>query len=330
MLLSILLSLQIVVYDELEPAFPDVVFTQAGEQDAKFESASSIDMPAAIHVFVPASSGEKVSLEFSHYRFTSTSGEGGAAGNTRSAIPSLSISRLHSVPVEENTGLGSRTEQFEGKKNPHVIRRAPFRVFDPIEPLTHTELGFSAIAEEGGVGFRIQVSPDQAGSLGIDFDIKVGDWKSGDDIYKLRWDITTYNFKLIPRNEYGFNYTNWFSLQEIEQRHNLELWSEDFWTMLGKYADLMAYGGQDTFWLRWTDFYKISEDGDWTLNSARLERYVSLFLDAGFHWIEGAPIASRPNGDWSSPWLKLSLGGVPATSDEGEAIILIFILIAFV
>ena len=43
---------------------------------------------------------------------------------------------IEPVPVEENTGLDSRTEQFQGKINPYVIRRAPFDVFEIIYPLS--------------------------------------------------------------------------------------------------------------------------------------------------------------------------------------------------
>ncbi len=202
-----------------------------------------------------------------------------------------------------------------------MIRRAPFRVFDAIEPLpdltrSSKELRVAAIAQRGGVAFRFQLTPEKPGETTLTFDVKVGD-----KTQSLDWDIQTHNVELIPRSDYGFNYTNWFSLHEIKTRHNLELWSDDFWTMLGKYADLMAYGGQDTFWLRWTDFFMISESGDWVLLTERLARYVELFLDAGFDWIEGAPIASRPNGDWSLPWLKLNIGGVPASGEECEAII---------
>ena len=330
--LSIFLSLQIVVYDELEAAFPDVVYAQALAQepaaDNGYTSDAIIGSPVAIHAFVPAKDGEEVTVEFRGYRFAPPADDSLpepvhslSAGNTRESYPSLFISRLHSVPVEENTGLGSRTEQFEGLENPHVIRRAPFRVFDAIEPLpdltrSSKELIVTAIAKRGGVAFRFQLTPEKPGETTLTFDVKVGD-----KTQSLDWDIQTHNVELIPRSDYGFNYTNWFSLHEIKTRHNLELWSEDFWTMLGKYADLMAYGGQDTFWLRWTDFFMISESGDWILLTERLARYVELFLDAGFDWIEGAPIASRPNGDWSLPWLKLNIGGVPATGEEGEVII---------
>jgi hypothetical protein len=335
MLITLVFTLsQIVIFDELEPAFPDTVYSLAtgGASAYGYRSDTAVRMPAAIHAFVPAADGEEVTVEFIRYTFHSKATfnpglekakSGGFGGNTREKYPSLSISRLHPVPVEENTGLASRTEQFDGKQNPYVIRRAPFRIFDAIEPLPNIVFGdpakslkVTAVASEGGVGFRIQLAPQRAGTTSLYFDAKVGDITS-----HLVWKIETHPAQLVPRSEYDFNYTNWFSLHEIKVRHQLELWSEGFWEMLGKYADLMAYGGQDTFWLRWPDFFIEGEEGSWQLKHERLERYVRVFLDAGFQWIEGAPIANRPDGDWSADWLKLNFGGVPATNDEGEIIL---------
>ena len=48
-------------------------------------------------------------------------------------INNVNLSQLiEPVPVEQNTGIDSRTEQFLGVLNPHVIRRAPFDVFEII------------------------------------------------------------------------------------------------------------------------------------------------------------------------------------------------------
>ena len=137
MLLSIFFLVQIVIYDELETAFPDVVYAQALAQepaaDYGYMSDAIIGSPVAIHAFVAANDGEKVRVQFRRYSFSAPTDysvaetvNGWSGGNSRENYPSLFISRLHSVPVEENTGLGSRTEQFEGVTNPHVVRRAPF------------------------------------------------------------------------------------------------------------------------------------------------------------------------------------------------------------
>ena len=50
------------------------------------------------------------------------------------------FSEVLDVPVEQNTGLDSRTERFKGNINPYVIRRAPFRIFEIIKPLSSNTL----------------------------------------------------------------------------------------------------------------------------------------------------------------------------------------------
>ena len=45
------------------------------------------------------------------------------------------FSQVLDVPVEQNTGLDSRTERFKGNINPYVIRRAPFKIFEIIKPI---------------------------------------------------------------------------------------------------------------------------------------------------------------------------------------------------
>ena len=51
-------------------------------------------------------------------------------------LTNINYSIIKAVPVEENTGVDSRTEQFLGQINHNVIRRAPFEVFEVIQPLT--------------------------------------------------------------------------------------------------------------------------------------------------------------------------------------------------
>ena len=55
-------------------------------------------------------------------------------------LKNINYSIIKPVPVEENTGVDSRTEQFLGQINPDVIRRAPFEVFEVIQPLTINEI----------------------------------------------------------------------------------------------------------------------------------------------------------------------------------------------
>jgi Glycoside hydrolase 123, catalytic domain len=300
---------QVGIADELTPAFPDTAFADAVPRAVEGAARShptetGRGMESAIHIFVQAADGETVEISV-------------ASTQAELAPPAVSIARLHAVPVEENTGIVSRTELFDGETNPHVIRRAPFFVFDPIEPLpirsSKSSVGSSALAEQGGVAFRLSWTPESAGDQ--QFVIRVQTPAGSEE---FRWQVRVHDFELPTRKDWGFAYTNWFSPEQIATRHDLELWTPSYWVMLRRYADLMAHGGQDTFWLRWQDFFAQGAAGRWNLDHDRLERYVRTFLDAGFDWIEGAPIAYRPEGDWSRDWLELRFGKLPATGKEGQ------------
>ena len=110
------------LFDELTPLYPD------GDPKAgvvRFELDTPRGVPAAVHVLVaglPAEASVRWRLTL----------DGQAVVDARAY-------RLIDVPVEQNTGLVSRTEVWDGKDNPHVIREAPFRVYEALEP-AHGEL----------------------------------------------------------------------------------------------------------------------------------------------------------------------------------------------
>lgn len=222
--------------------------------------------------------------------------------------------RLIDVPVEENTGLASRTEQFDGEHNPHVIRRAPFRVFEAIEPIAPP---IAAVTDPVALRVEIPIPPD-ARPGPHHYTIAIGHADQRREVYVR---LHVHRVVVPPIGATTFQYTNWFSTANIATYHDVELWSEPFWAQLERYAALMAHGRQNTFWIRWTDIFTRADDGRLHLHEDRLVRYVRTFDKAGLHWIEGAPIANRPGGDWSRPDLNLSIVNVPATSDAGRAAI---------
>jgi hypothetical protein len=95
--------------------------------------------------------------------------------------------------------------------------------------------------------------------------------------------------------------------------HGIEPYSEDHWKIIDKYGALMKRGRQNTFWLSWPYFFSDAL----VLDKHKLKSYVDRFTEAGLWWIEGAPIAHRPNGDWSSPYLQLRIGKSETHSTQG-------------
>jgi hypothetical protein len=62
-----------------------------------------------------------------------------AVGSDAWPTTGVQFYRLLDVPVEINSGLHTRTEKWDGRRNPHVIRRAPFRIFEVLRPLEPEE-----------------------------------------------------------------------------------------------------------------------------------------------------------------------------------------------
>ena len=289
---------QVALFDELTPLYPD---TSVSSGASAWVSDTACTWPTGIHVLVNSTGAQEL-----HLRVTDPAGE---------PINDLAVFRLHDVPVEENTGLDSRTEQFKDTINPHVIRRAPFRIYEALEPLDIVDGGVVLPGDPGPVALRLELQPQTPGTR--EWRIHVGPDSRNRPLF---WTIRTHDWQPPPREQLAFGYTNWFSPTLMAQRHDVEPWSEAFWPVLEAYARLMARGGQDTFWMRWPDFFR--RDGDvWTLDDQRLDQYINVFLDAGFHRIEGAPIARRPGGDWSSETLELSIPRVPANGEDGNRIL---------
>ncbi|RMH04199.1 MAG: DUF4091 domain-containing protein [Planctomycetota bacterium] len=217
--------------------------------------------------------------------------------------------RLVDVPVEENTGLGSRTEQFEGKVNPFVIRRAPFRVFEALAPARPP-----LAAPAGRSAWRLEVAVPAAAEPGEHLvRLRLG------GLPELRWRLVVHQAVVPPPGRNTLQVTNWWSPATIAERHGLEPWSEAHWAMIARYAALMARGRQNTFWIRCGDVFAPAADGAIRFRRDRFERLVGTFRAAGLWWIEGSPLAHRPGGDWSKEWLELNVAGVPATGPEGRA-----------
>ena len=287
--------LPIGLFDELAPLYPDSSVADGGSS-LRLDAPRGV--PVAVHVLVQGlESGVPCSF---------------AVRPANTVGVEVRWSRLIDVPVEENTGLDSRTEQFRGDINPHVVRRAPFRTYEVIEPV-HSPLE----PRDPTMALRLEflITPDAvAGSS--EWTIEV---KQGDRVARAESHLVVHDVEVPPSSRETLAYTNWFSAREMADRHGLERWSDPHWSMIRRYADLMARGRQNVHRLDWRDFFARNEDGVWRLDRDRLVRYVAMFDAAGIPWIEGATIAHRPGGDWGNSRLQLGMVDRLMTSEAGRA-----------
>ncbi len=279
--------------DPLESLYPD-------ENRIRLHHRYAADFPAngyaEVILLVKSSPGEAVSVE------AQLNGE---------PIPQQYWFRLEPVPVEQNTGLDSRTEQFIGKVNPYVVRRAPFEIFEVIRPVSNE-------AHSGN-------DPYQAFLLQIPCTFFPGPGKyvmpihvRGDGFSRKASFVARIHEAVIPElSGSRFFYTNWFNVKNMEKWHNVEPWTESWFDMLDKYARLMAHGRQNCTiipgnLITWSD-------AGFSLDEEKMISFINVFRKHGFRYFESPHLLYRGDGDdWSSPELVVRLSKNGYFSEEGK------------
>lgn len=313
--------MQLELRDSLEPLFPDSAVRRRPCRSAELDVARG--GTAAVHILTTGlKEGVKIKL---------------AVRDASDPVHSVRWWRLVDVPVEANTGPIMCVEGTLKKPhlvtwqswladpikyakrtlkkveiNPYVIRRAPFRVYDAMEPVAG-----ALTASAATVALRVHVPvPADARPGRRKYVISV---RVGGEVRTLRLAVRVHDTTVPTAGKDSFAYTNWFSYENIAERHNLRLWTPPYWRMLRRYADLMHHARQNAFWIPWEHIFTLRQ-GRPVLDRARLRRIVKTFTAAGLYWIESGHVAVRTGGKWLSPTFDLKLSpGVLANSPAGLA-----------
>jgi hypothetical protein len=260
--------------DEVQEFYPDTKLDQPVKRLTVHAARNSI---ASVHVMVTGLQGkEKISFTVSDDRGKPTSG--------------ARWYRMIDVPVAENTGLDRNTEKYSGKINPYVIRRAPFRVFDPFRPVESP-----IVADSACLALRLEIPIDSTSAPGEHIHRLRLD--CGDHVEALDFVVVIHRAMIPPLSRSTISYINWHNNDNICSIHGVEKWSEPFWNMLTKYAQTMARGRQNAFWFIWGDYFTFDSSGNVaSFRRDRLERLIKLFFQQGFQTVQGAPFVGRR--DW--------------------------------
>ena len=226
-------------------------------------------------------------------------------------LTNINYSIIKAVPVEENTGVDSRTEQFLGQINHNVIRRAPFEVFEVIQPLTINKI----ITTSNFSLLRISVKSNEFKSPGsYKLNVILND---GFKTEQLKFKIKVHDASIPRLEESKFFYTNWFNLSKMEEMHNLLRWNKEWFTMLDKYAKLMAEGRQNCIII---PHELISlKSNKISLDEEKMISFINVFKKYGFKYFESPHLLNRgANDDWGNPELKTKLRKRGYYSEEGK------------
>ncbi len=217
--------------------------------------------------------------------------------------------RLVDVPVEKNTGPVLGVEK-RGERNPFVIRRAPFRVYDAMEPVQGS---VQAVSSTMALRAHLPAGRGKAGQR--EYRVEIEHEK---ETRTLSFCMRVHKPVVPGIGKDSFFMTHFYNLGNVAGRHGLRQWSEPHWRMIRRYADLMAHARQNTFRVALNDIFTKRGKAP-SLDRNRLRRIVRLFSDAGMYYIEGGHLAGKRGNPWKATKFDLGLSGLPATSAEGNA-----------
>ncbi|MFC5402668.1 DUF4091 domain-containing protein [Cohnella soli] len=219
------------------------------------------------------------------------------------------VYRLIDIFVEKNTG----PEEFclkEGElAEGYTTRPAPFRVYDALKPFGGHEVTDKA-TEALYLAFRIDRTTNPGtyhASVRVTF---------GEERCEIPCTLEVFDAE-VPSKE-SLHISNWFGINNMASRYGLEKWSEAHWDMIRKYGVLMRRVRQTHFWIP-SELIEArkNEDGSFSFDFGRIKRFVEMYLELGFTYIEGNLIAYRVQFKDDHFVVNCCGDVIPALSHEG-------------
>jgi hypothetical protein len=187
------------------------------------------------------------------------------------------------VPVRENT---------RGTPADHLVRQAPGSFPDP---LYEDEWLHLRRQRAQPVWITVHIPPDTPPGL---YCGQIGVHARGNQRASIDVKLQVHEARLT--DDRNLAVTNWFSLANICRSHGVDLFSEGFWEMLGRYAKIMAAHRQNTVITPLRQLIRpgVDERGEISLSFDLLDRWVELFDTYGVaQTIEGGHLGHR-RGAW--------------------------------
>jgi hypothetical protein len=233
---------------------------------------------------------------------------------------------LDFVPVEQNTGVGHGTEIRDGRKNPHVIRRAPFEIADAMAPVgaawdseawKSRKAGFN---QRGLAAFAVRWAIPADATPGLRT-YTVKSWLKDGKMVWSRFSVQVYPVAVPPSEQGTFNLVQTSRTKPIANAYKVPLWSEEFWSLYASYAKALVEGRQSTGRILLPEMALDCPTGTEPQFGERLDRMVKLLKNAGMRDFLGVGIfhpilpKDKNNPQWGVNSYKTDIFGTP----EGDA-----------
>jgi hypothetical protein len=185
--------------------------------------------------------------------------------------------QLIDVNVPENSGPPCSAIPPEQATPEYVIRKAPYRVYEALRPLTDGDAVRGEV-DALYVSFRVPLDARTAQQSGL---LKV---HVGNQIVEVAVKLNVHQARVPKQGR--LRVTNWFSTDLMAFHHKVEPWSEEHWDLLRLYAKMMRRGRQTDFIPTKPEIRKKTGEAGWEFDFSKTERMIRMFLDEGFTHIE--------------------------------------------
>ena len=227
------------------------------------------------------------------------------------------------VPVEYNTGngvdQGGAMVILPESRPPYAVRKAPFRVYDCLRPLSDACIP----AANGRCAAYLRLSP-LPGTNAAEHELTLC-LTAGSQTHLCRLQLRVYPASF---EEDRFRQTNWFSIQAMEQMHGVKRGTPEFLAVVRAYARSMRQVHQKIF-LLWMheDLSERRTQKPYTFDFEDMKPIIEIFFDEGFETFETGGILCRGylsdgKPDMYTADLKCSANpAISVDSQEGYALL---------
>ncbi|MCT4687659.1 DUF4091 domain-containing protein [Vallitalea sp.] len=256
------------LFDELEPCYPDTIVSQG---NINYCTSGANGSYAGVNILISGiTPGIPITIKVN----------GPHTG--------YKLFNMIPVPVEVNTGAKQRSEYLKNDYNEHVIRRAPFMVYDALEPINSIIMPTTTTC---GINFKAIIEYVKENNR--------QEWEfiitHGQNIIKLNYQVDVYKVTVPKTTKQTFKYINWINYNNIASYHNIQKWSPEYELMLEKYFRTAVYSRQNMLNLPLEEFFDITNNS-LTLNIKRLKKVISIARKSGIQWFHGTALCYRSEG----------------------------------
>ncbi|MBD3181407.1 DUF4091 domain-containing protein [Candidatus Poribacteria bacterium] len=270
-------------------------------------------------VFTDSPIGESVNIKIACAKNEYQSGQFAITANKDLENVSVEIGEIvhfsgYTLPPENIdwnfVGYVSLAKNTYHTPNKRLIREAPADFPDPL-------LDKRIIRIESGITQPVWLT------VNIPKDAPDGNYIGKVDVItsqgKKSLDISMEVYPFILPDERHLLVTLWFSPQSIAQAHEVEIWSYEYWEILGRYAKNMAEHGQNVVETDFPGPIIRRSDGSLEIDYTRMDRWIQFFDKFGAcERIEFPAVAhtivEEGKGHWDSK--ELAINNITVLDEE--------------